>query len=536
MGDESHGSYYRRKKNMETAQTHAAAIGLQDGVTLPPGVPGGKKVQRKRKSPLYKMLNSHSTRPIAVYFSYFITCFIVVAVVDFVLSTDRRFMRHHSTALYHVEGVCSVVFLIEYLLRLFTVTESKKYRDPICGRLKYMSTWRALIDLVSFAPFFMEFVIDKDLPAFGSLRVIRIFRILKTEKYMEVMQSLKRVLWFNRHMLVTAAMLDLMFMFLTATALYFFRPGKSHITDEEAAENFKSIGAAFYLSVLMLTGQGLPEGFVLPWYTKVMVMMTAVFSVAVFAIPAGIITWGFEAEAERLAWKTRETKKRKEERSERRVDRCRKRICAEVMRPDASVSVRVLHRLCAEYGVVHVDLVSDKGVRDALGVLAKAMAKAKPSGPSLCTDPFHAASTSSGSSSSDSSEWDMPEALSEQTREWESYQKIICGGASSDEEDTEEDRDRKLRKEVMDMFQKADRNLSGDLDVAEVFALIKKMHHEGHAAKESKKKQIEVDDKEAESRTQELLQELSLKIGAHDDKLKRLESQLEAILTAQSSV
>jgi hypothetical protein len=55
-----------------------------------------------------------------------------------------------------------------------------------------------------------------------------------------------------------------------------------------------------YLSTLMLTGQGGPEG-ELPWYTKGVVLLTGLFSIGMFAIPASMLTWGFEAEAHRLA-------------------------------------------------------------------------------------------------------------------------------------------------------------------------------------------------------------------------------------------
>eukprot|EP00429_Kryptoperidinium_foliaceum_P132858 CAMPEP_0176286654 /NCGR_PEP_ID=MMETSP0121_2-20121125/53018_1 /TAXON_ID=160619 /ORGANISM="Kryptoperidinium foliaceum, Strain CCMP 1326" /LENGTH=166 /DNA_ID=CAMNT_0017627219 /DNA_START=128 /DNA_END=625 /DNA_ORIENTATION=+ len=55
-----------------------------------------------------------------------------------------------------------------------------------------------------------------------------------------------------------------------------------------------------YLSTLMLTGQGGPEGD-MPWYTKGVVLLTGIFSIGMFAIPASMLTWGFEAEAERMA-------------------------------------------------------------------------------------------------------------------------------------------------------------------------------------------------------------------------------------------
>lgn len=65
-------------------------------------------------------------------------------------------------------------------------------------------------------------------------------------------------------------------------------------------EDFKSIGSTMYISTLMLTGQGGPDGN-LPWYTKGVVLMTGVVSIGMFAIPASMLTWGFEAEAERVA-------------------------------------------------------------------------------------------------------------------------------------------------------------------------------------------------------------------------------------------
>lgn len=40
--------------------------------------------------------------------------------------------------------------------------------------------------------------------------------------------------------------------------------------------------------------------------------MTSVFSVAMFAIPAGMLTWGFEAEAERLIRRDHVRRKREE--------------------------------------------------------------------------------------------------------------------------------------------------------------------------------------------------------------------------------
>jgi voltage-gated potassium channel len=217
----------------------------------------------------------------------------------FVASTVKTFRQAHDQALWLIECVSSLIFAIEYVLRLWTCAESRRYRG---SRLRYALTFRAIIDLMSFLPFVVETAGGYDLPTTSWIRVFRLFRILKTEKYVSVFESFYRIIWFNRQMLIMALLLDLIIMLTTATLLYYLRPAE--------VESFESIPDSFFLALLMLTGQGIPEG-ILPWYTKVMVGFTAIFSVAVFAIPAGMLTWGFEAEAERLIVKEHEKRRRK---------------------------------------------------------------------------------------------------------------------------------------------------------------------------------------------------------------------------------
>jgi len=78
-------------------------------------------------------------------------------------------------------------------------------------------------------------------------------------------------------------------------------------------DDFESIPATMYLSVMMLTGQGQPGG-QLPWYTKVIVVVTAVLATAQFAIPASMLTWGFEQEAERRLHKNHQAQIKQKER------------------------------------------------------------------------------------------------------------------------------------------------------------------------------------------------------------------------------
>ena len=112
-----------------------------------------------------------------------------------------------------------------------------------------------------------------------------------------------------------AGVLGLYLVVVTSVLMYYLRPRGEDLDGVDDVSDFESIGSTMVLSMMMLTGQGGPSGSRLPWYTQLVVLLTGVFSVAMFAIPASMLTWGFEAEAQRLGMKAkrRELAKRKGE-------------------------------------------------------------------------------------------------------------------------------------------------------------------------------------------------------------------------------
>eukprot|EP00944_MAST-04C_sp_MAST-4C-sp1_P015927 g15927.t1 len=259
---------------------------------------------------LYRILSGRSRMRSAIVFNRCLATLIVLCVAAFVLESVPAFSSSKAAAraFYTFEAFASCIFLAEYLARLWTCVEARRYRmmSSWRARLCYVCTMRALVDLASCLPFFVELG-GGELPTLTWLKAFRIFRILKSERYTRAFSSVYRVVWYNSEILGVALFIGLLLMMTTSTLLWYMAP-KHNGTDDDA-DDFSSIPATFYLSILMLTGQGTPTG-VLPWYTKVIVMLTAVFSVPIFVIPSSMLTWGFEAEAERLMRKKRETRKK----------------------------------------------------------------------------------------------------------------------------------------------------------------------------------------------------------------------------------
>ena len=326
------GKVQREKKAKNILKKHVSKANMQVNnnsnnndlstplITSTTAKPSLNTRRPKKHSQLYRLLSGRSRKTSYVIFNRLLAFIIILNVFCFVIESIPSIGSETSVYykwFYGLEAFSSSVFLLEYIARVYTSHESKssrtKYPNQNCNaRWQYIFSMRAIIDLVSSTPFFIElFIPGSDLPTFTWLRLFRLFRILKSEKSVRAFSSVYRVVWYNSEILGVALFIGAILMMATSTLLWYLQPPNS-------TSEFESIPATFYLSILMLTGQGTPDG-ILPWYTKVIVMLTAVFSVPIFVIPSSMLTWGFEAEAERLMRRKRE-RRRKEKEAKKRGD------------------------------------------------------------------------------------------------------------------------------------------------------------------------------------------------------------------------
>ena len=285
----------------------------------------------------YRVLSGRSRLRGAVVFNRTLAVLVLLNVAAFIAESVEEIEQAGRPFFYVFEAVSSVVFLLEHIARVWSIPESKsysRYSSAARARLRYSVSLPAILDLASCLPFFIELgQANKDLPTLSWLKAFRMFRISKNEAVFRAFSSVYRVVWYNAEILAVALLMAAMLMVATSTLLWYLQPAKNANTTTtmhlaahgprtcihsggvgeapppDSQDDFSSIPATFYLAVLMLTGQGTPAG-VLPWYTKIIVIVTAIFSVPIFVIPAGMLTWGFEAEAERLMRKRRERRRK----------------------------------------------------------------------------------------------------------------------------------------------------------------------------------------------------------------------------------
>lgn len=257
--------------------------------------------KERKHSALYSMLSPHSHRATAIIFRLVIAVLVVISILILLAESDERIDKVFEWQFDTFEAVASWIFLIEYCLRLYVAPQRNRYRNIKAGqaRLRWMFSFESIIDLAAIVPYFVEVVANQiwpgdemQLPSLTWLRVFRLFRLLKVSFISESLDVFARVLYYNSEILLVSLILCLVLVLLLSVLLFAVAP-----KDDNSAD-YSSILACMYLAVMMLTGQGQPEG-TMPWYTKIVVCITCIFAVGLFAIQASMLTWGFENEAER---------------------------------------------------------------------------------------------------------------------------------------------------------------------------------------------------------------------------------------------
>jgi voltage-gated potassium channel len=86
---------------------------------------------------------------------------------------------------FHVFDVVTVaVFTVEYLLRLATAPLDPEFAGKRFARLRYATSFYAMVDLLAIAPFYFAGFVNLDVEMMRALRLLRLMRIMKLSRYM----------------------------------------------------------------------------------------------------------------------------------------------------------------------------------------------------------------------------------------------------------------------------------------------------------------------------------------------------------------
>jgi len=220
----------------------------------------------------------------------FIIVLIILNVIAVMVETIPEFHDEPAErAFFHYFDLVSVIiFTVEYILRVWSSNQEEKYKHSFWGRLKYMVSPGAIIDLLAILPFYLHVVIGFDLRVLRMLRLLRFIRLFRLTAYMKSAQIIVNVFKKRMNELMLSLVL-VVFLIVFASCVMYFAESR-HV---ENATKFTSIPATIWWSVVTLTTTGYGDMYPMTVLGKTMAMIIMLTGVAFFALPAGIITAGF---------------------------------------------------------------------------------------------------------------------------------------------------------------------------------------------------------------------------------------------------
>lgn len=223
----------------------------------------------------------------------FIIILIILNVTAVILETVHSLHEQYGTFFHYFDLVSVIIFSIEYLLRVWTCNHDPRYQHNFYGRLKYIVSTDGLIDLLAILPFYIHISVGLDLRMLRILRLLRFLRLFRLTAYMKSAKMVKSV-FVNRANELKLSLVLILFLIIIASCLLYFAEHNAQPTV------FTSIPATFWWAIVTVTSVGYGDMVPITVLGKVLTAVITLSGLAIFALPAGIITAGFLEEIRKI--------------------------------------------------------------------------------------------------------------------------------------------------------------------------------------------------------------------------------------------
>ena len=219
------------------------------------------------------------------WLNLFLIALITLNVVAIFLESVDAIFARYEMAFWVFEVFSVIVFTIEYFARVWSSIDLKKISDasPIVGRIKYMLTPLALVDLIAILPFYLSLYVSFDLRFLRGLRLLRLFKLTR---YSPALGALLDVIQKESEALVSAIVVLLIMLVMAAAGIYI-------LENELQPDTFGSMPGSMWWAIVTLTSAG--YGDVVPVTTlgKMFAGLIGLIGIGMIALPAAILASGF---------------------------------------------------------------------------------------------------------------------------------------------------------------------------------------------------------------------------------------------------
>jgi voltage-gated potassium channel len=228
--------------------------------------------KRSWKAKLHEVIYEADT-PAGKWFDLLLLVFILLSIVLVMLESVNSIDAKYHQILYFGEWCVTILFSIEYVLRIISV------KKPF----KYIFSFFGIIDFLSTVPMYFTFIFGgaPALVTLRALRLLRVFRILKLARYLGASNQLK-------DSIIASRVKILVFLFAVLVSSVVF--GTIMYLVEGEANGFTNIPKSVYWCIVTLTTVGFGDIAPQTPLGQFITTIIMILGYGIIAVPTGIVS------------------------------------------------------------------------------------------------------------------------------------------------------------------------------------------------------------------------------------------------------
>ncbi len=223
----------------------------------------------------YVIIFEHGT-PAGRLFDIVLLTLILLSVLSVILESVPSIRADYGFYFKTVEWIFTGLFTLEYAARLVSAKDARRYALSFFG----------IVDLLAIAPVYLSllFAVEHSYTVVRSLRLLRVFRILKLTEYVGEASALRVALQASARKITVFLLAVLTIVIIVGAMMYQI---------EGPANGFTSIPVGMYWAIVTVTTVG--YGDISPHTVagRIVASLLMTIGYGIIAVPTGIVTFEF---------------------------------------------------------------------------------------------------------------------------------------------------------------------------------------------------------------------------------------------------